>query len=208
MTKETYLHRQTLGVLGILLPILCLIFGYFGKNNYPLWYETMSSTYYTPAITAFVGILIASGIFLCTYIGYNEKLDRIINILSGIFAIGIAIFPCNATDEKYVGLFSLPTNISQIFHIVCAGAFFTLLAFNIIFLFRKQKNEVTKQKQLRNKIYLICGIGIISSLIIFALNNIFNWFGFLGWICELFMLLFFGFAWIVKGEAIPLLNDK
>jgi heme A synthase len=196
-----------LGVLGILLPIFCLIFGYLGKNNYPLWYETMSATYYTPAITVFVGVLISVGVFLCTYIGY-EKIDRIINILSGAFAIGIAVFPCAATSDEFVGLFALPVKISQIIHVICAGTFFVLLAFNIIFLFRKQGNEITKQKQTRNKIYLICGIGIIVTLILFALNAAFNWFGFLGWICEFIMLVFFGFAWLVKGEAIPILKDK
>lgn len=205
MNKETFIHRVAIGALGMVLPVACLLFGYFGRNNYHLWYETMSATYYTPAITMFVGVLFCAGLFLSTYVGYDWR-DKLINILSGIFAIGIAVFPCGATNDEIVGMFSLPVKVSQVIHIICAGLFFALLAVNILWLFRQTSGELTDRKKLRNKIYLICGIGILSAILVMGLNSIFGWFGFLGWICEFFMLEFFGIAWIIKSNAI--LKDK
>jgi len=198
--KSLYDQRKSLGILGGLLPFLCLIFGSLNNDN-PFWYYTMSATYFTAANTVFVGLLFAVGLFLISYHGYDWK-DRLVNIPSGITALGVAIFPCGATELLNVGLFNLPVKVSNILHGVFAGIFFCLLAVNILWLFRKTSGVMTTQKKKRNLVYLICGSIIAVMVLLMLLYTVFGWFGFLGWTFEMVMLVSFAVAWLVKGEAI------
>jgi hypothetical protein len=203
--KIIYAQRLTLGVLGALLPLLCIIFGNL-NNSYKEWYFTISATYYTAANTIFVGLLFTVGIFLISYFGYEWK-DKLVNISAGICSLGIAIFPCEASDLEFVGMFNLPIHVSAIFHYIFAASFFALLGINILWLFRKG-NSNTKEKKMRNKIYLICGILIfvfLALLLIYSIVLKKVW-GPFGIIFETGVLLAFAFAWIVKSET--LFKDK
>ena len=203
MDKSTYILRQSLGWLGAALPFMCLIFGALGMYNEPTWFHTMSQTFYTPAITPFVGVLWAVGIFLIAYGAanlYDYWGDRVVNIASGIFAIGVAVFPCQTALFTHVGMFMLPVGTSAILHYISAGGLFIMLAINILWLFRKGKSEV------HNRIYLICGLGIVFGFLLIGATVLFGLWGFLGWIAEAIMLLCFSFAWLVKGKAFKLIS--
>ena len=198
--KQILNHRRIIGVLGALLPFLCLLFGSF-YNEHSDWHRTMSSTYYTSAQDFFVGVLFATGIFLMTYSGYDIR-DRIINKISGLSALGVAIFPCSATSLMYVGTFQLDVKTSFIFHCIFASIFFITLAINILWLFTKSNGEQTKNKKIRNKIYNFCGYGIIFFLIMLGLFMIYPFWEHLGFFSETMMLLLFATAWLIKGESI------
>jgi hypothetical protein len=199
--KIIYAQRLTLGVLGALLPLLCIIFGSL-NNSYKDWYFTISATYYTAASTIFVGLLFTVGIFLITYFGYEWK-DKLINVSAGICSLGIAIFPCGSSHLEFVGMFNLPIHISSIVHSISAVLFFALLGVNILWLFRKG-NSNTTEKKIRNKVYLICGILILVFLVLLLVYSIIleKVWGPLGIIFETGILLSFSLAWIVKSETI------
>ena len=65
-----------------------------------------------------------------------------------------------------------------------------------------------EQKKIRNKIYKICGWGMIAVELCFAIMVIIPTPGWLTMIIEIILLHLFGLSWLVKGEAIKWLNDE
>ena len=194
---SSLLHRNVLGALGMLLPVISIIGGLFVRNKPESWWYSISVTYYiTPALPIILG---ACAIFLLCYRSY-EKIDTIINVLSGICAFGVVLFPCeNPYGIEYVGYFQIPVAVSAVIHSVCAMALFALLAYNIGWLFTRGQN------QLNNKIYRICSYTMICIMAVFFLLVIASLFGlkypkWLTMIVEAVLLLLFGFAWLVKGR--------
>ena len=195
--RSSVLHRNVLGALGMLLPVFSIIGGLFVRNKPESWWYSISVTYYiTPALPVILG---ACAIFLLCYRSY-EKIDTIINVLSGIFALGVVLFPCeNPYGIEYVGYFQLPVALSNVIHSASAMLLFALLAYNIGWLFTRGQN------QLNNKIYKICAWSMIVIMALFVLLSIVracgvNIPGFLTMIVEAVLLLIFGFAWLVKGR--------
>lgn len=199
--------RNWAGFLGVILPWLSLLGAYLVNIFTPLeskfWSDlSISATYYvTPAL---VGILTTASIVLMCYDGYDLQ-DNLVTTISGIFGLMIVLFPCNCSiAEGHVGFFQLDIKISNIIHCICAVIFFCLLAYNDLFLFTKHNNEVTKKKKQRNIVYIVCGIGMLSAMILMPLPIKFyakTW-----WV-EMLALTFFGISWLTKGGAFKFLND-
>ena len=195
---SSLLHRNVLGALGMLLPVFSIIGGLFVRNKPESWWYSISVTYYiTPALPVILG---ACAIFLLCYRSY-EKIDTIINVLSGIFAFGVVLFPCaNPYGIEYAGYFQLPVAVSDKIHCASAMILFALLAFNIGWLFTRGQNK------LNNKIYKICAWAMIAVMAVFFIVIIAGLFGlnypkWLTMVVEAILLLLFGFAWLVKGQA-------
>lgn len=197
--RSSLLHRNVLGLLGMLLPFISMFSGLFVRNKVPGWWWSISATYYiSPALSIILG---ASAIFLICYRSYNT-IDTVINIISGIFAMGVVLFPCKGPyDYPYVGFFQLPVDVSNVIHSICALLLFVFLSYNIGWLFTRGSNVK------KNKIYKFCSYAMIVILAIFLFLKILGFFGLPipGWIvmiAEALLLLFFGFAWLVKGQFV------
>ncbi|MGM9813285.1 MAG: hypothetical protein ACI30V_10665 [Muribaculaceae bacterium] len=96
-TKESVLYlrvRNLCGVLGVVLPWLALFSAGIAEHPSSEWWWSISATYYqSPAL---VGVLVPASIVLITYVGYNT-LDNVVTSLSGIFGLGIVLFPCQVS---------------------------------------------------------------------------------------------------------------
>lgn len=217
--NKTWLKRIRVfaGVLGMTLPWIAMLGAFIVSKAQPqtmpaeFWTKlSISETYYlTPALA---GILTTAAVVLMSYKGYS-LLDHVITSISGVFGIMIVLFPCNCpmvTDETLVGFFQLPARISDIIHCTAAVIFFILLAFNSIFLFTKdgndkdQKQELSKQKKIKNVIFRVCGVGMLCGMALVLLPT----FNAQVFIAEAIALTFFGISWLVKGEVFGLLADK
>ena len=191
MRINTLRLRAMLGWLGMLLPwIVVLLIGYFPSS--------ISATWYTNACTVFMIILGSASILLISYKGY-EMIDDIILTLSGVFGLGICLFPCAvATYPGKVGTFMIDSSISNTIHFVSAIVFFGLLAYNSFFLFTKSSGEMTKKKKIRNIIYRVCGVGMVASfgIMLFPLP-------YKTWITEALALFFFGISFLTKADIYP-----
>ena len=189
MRINTLRLRTMLGWLGMTLPwIVVLLIGYFP--------DSISATWYTNACSVFMIILGASSVLLISYKGY-EKADDITLTLSGVFGLGICLFPCEVESSPgNVGTFLIDSTISNVIHIVCAVAFFGLLAYNSFFLFTKSVGEMTKRKKIRNIIYRVCGIGMIASFGVMLLPE----FPSQTWLSEALALFFFGVSFLTKAD--------
>jgi len=163
--------RKAIGYLGMLLaPILVLTVLILEGHV-----EQSISAYYNTAMRdVMVGILITSGAFLISYRGYDLK-DNIISWISGISAIGVALFSV----------------YQPIIHGIFAGVFFLSLAYMAYFQFTLGKSRRN------NVIYKICAVIILVGAV--ALPTI--RFNYSVLIFETVMLLAFGASWLVKGSS-------
>ena len=167
---------------------------------------SVSAYYYSCMRNEFEGILCGIALFLLSYHGYAWQ-DSLASKLAGLFALGIAFFPTLQTNGK--------GDIISTLHYVCAGIFFALLSYMSIFLFtktdKKNKKDMTPEKRKRNRIYRVCGIIIIISVIAIPVSGmpaVHNNIAFIKptLIFETIALTSFGFSWLTKGEF--LLKDK
>lgn len=198
--------RRLIGILGILLPLICIVGGrLFTKDPVQ---QSVSLYYYSNMRDFLVGILFAVSLFLITYKG-TRVIDLIITTITGIAGLCVAIFPCynEAYETIRVGIFQLYPATSNIVHITFASLFFILLGINSLFLFTRKSDPVTPQKLTRNKIYIICGIiilvcfvGLVICMLTLTQQQKFE--SKIILILETIALLSFGISWLVKGETI------
>ena len=201
--------RNLCGLLGILLPWIALFAAALKPDKHPQWWWSISATYHQ-APEALVGVLVPASIVLMSYIGYNRA-DNIITTITGLFGLGIVLFPCKVAwipDGSPVGFFQLPIEFSQILHSGCAVLFFLCASINTLCQFTRHGETMTEQKIVRNVIYRICGWGMIGLLALLVFLNIRLGQGWWVMVIEIILLHLFGFAWLVKGEFFPFLNDK
>lgn len=86
---------------------------------------SISSFYYTPARSAFVGIVVAIGVALVAYRGYTRGENLLLNA-AGILAVVVALVP--TADPAAPG----PT-VTAVVHAAAAVGFFLLAALSIFF---------------------------------------------------------------------------
>jgi hypothetical protein len=203
--------RRLIGILGISLPFIVIIGGLTQGES--ALQGSISGYYYTNMRDLFVGILSGVALFLLSYRGY-EQIDDIVANMSGIFALGIILFPTAMFSGKSVrvGMFLIADNISEIIHVAFGALFFLALSFNSLFLFtRRHPGVMGKEKKRRNIIYSSCGVVMILAIVCITLYTLFLRGTFLAamnpvLILESVALIAFGISWLVKGHT--LFKDK
>ncbi len=187
--------RKAVGWIGILLPFV-LMFGVFLIFKGEIVLNTISLYYYSGMRDVFVGAICSIALFLFFYKGYDKWDDRTAT-LAGFFAVGIALFP--TVEQK-------PYNWVAIVHFICAAYFFLILAGYSLFIFTRKEANPTKRKLARNRIYIICGIVMLTCLIAIMLFFVFFETGhpqsdFVFW-AETLALVAFGVSWLTKGGTL------
>jgi len=202
--------RQALGFIGLLLPFVLLVTHWIdGITRRP----SVSAYYSTSLGDVFVGSLVAIGVFLFSYRGPDRQDNWLTNI-AGACALGIALLPTRPALE---GVSTACTPFLQItcevksfpvFHYSFAAAFFLIISYLAAFRFKiPSRPYITKQKMKRNKIYVICGIVMLLSLVAIALLKLFFAVNDI-WLEETILIFTFGIAWLTKGQAILADKDK
>jgi len=198
--------RRAVGFVALALPPVLLLGHYLlTRGTLP----TMSDSYYTELGTVFTGALCVIGGFLLSYHGY-ERGDRIASFVSGAGALGVALVPCGGHPVEGTGLWGWGADYGfGWLHFTFAAAHFAALAWFCLFLFTKSSNGKTRKKQQRNGLYRVCGVVIVVCLAILAADKAVVHLLRPGGVfaLEALMVLAFGLSWIVKGEAIGMLND-
>lgn len=206
--QSDHAHRQLIGYIGLVLPILLILIAVV-RDGVARWrsLESISAYYYTGAVAAFVGMLVALALFLFTYRGYKNKYywaDRAASMTAAVAALGVTFFPTAAP----AGVAALPwwSTTTGVLHHVFAVVLFAMFAVFALWLFRitPSGEEVPPDKRWRNRAYLFCGIVIVASII---------WAGVAGlngrsifW-PESVALVAFATSWLVKGYALKPIAD-
>lgn len=200
----TTLHRQLIGCIGLALPItvvvIAAIFPNGGANRWEVL-GSISGYYYTAAVSVFVGLLAALALFLFAYRGYKngyQWADRTAAIVAGIAALGVAAVPTNATAGASAPLWW--DKPAAYVHYGAAVLLFTMFAVYCLWLFRRQdpRQPQKPDKAWRNRVYLVCGLVIVGSML---------WAGYNGWkdrdifLPEAVALVAFSTSWLIKGAV-------
>ena len=162
--------------------------------------DSISAYYYSGAVVAFVGLLVALALFLVTYRGFDNKwgwVDRLAARVAGFAALLVAFFPTTAP----AGYPELPwwTESSRHIHYASAIVLFSMFALFCLWLFRMSSTDPPPpDKKRRNLIYVVCGILILIGMAWAAIAGqrkqpIF-------W-PESLALTAFAVSWLVKGRA-------
>jgi hypothetical protein len=203
-----YAHRQLIGYIGLVLPVL-LVFIALARDGIERWraLESISAYYYTGAVSAFVGMLVALALFLFTYRGYGNEYhwaDRAAAITAAVAALGVAFFPTAAPAGVTPLAWWSPT--TGILHHIAAVVLFSMFALFALWLFRITANRghASSGKHWRNNVYLACGTLIVTAMIWAAIAGA-N--GMPVFMPESVALVAFSVSWLVKGYAHKTLVD-
>ena len=197
-------HRRLIGWIGLLLPALLVVIA-IERDGLARWrsLESISAYYYTGAVAAFVGMLVALALFLLTYRGFDNpyhKADRAVAIVAGLAALAVAFFPTAApADVPTLAWWSPSTGV---IHHISAVVLFAMFAVFALWLFRLRRDGSTETTGWRNKVYIACGLAIVACI---------AWAGYNGvtsreiFVPESVALVAFSFSWLVKGYAVETL---
>ncbi|MBN2239825.1 MAG: hypothetical protein JW712_08620 [Dehalococcoidales bacterium] len=178
--------------------------------------DSLSDYYRLGSRDVFIGMLLVVAIFLLKYKGY-DKIDNIAGTLAAACALCVIVFPNDAGGWQ------------SVVHFVSATGLFIIFAFFCLFLFTKTRDSrpndlwhtiisfrfgriksntpEMRNKKKRNKVYVGCGLFMLTGMIITVVYN-------LCWqdtilslarpvlILEWLMIWAFGIAWLVKGQTI------
>jgi len=194
-------HRQLIGWIGLVLPLLLILFACV-RDGWARFksLESVSAYYYTGAAGLFLGMLFALALFLASYRGYpNNKhnwADRWAARLAAGSALVVAFFPTKAPDDMAPLAWWKP--VTGVLHHVGAVVLFAMFAVFALCLFRlgDPDKPPAADKTLRNHIYLGCGVTILLCM---------AWAGFNAFKGdpifrpEAIALVAFAVSWLVKG---------
>jgi asparagine N-glycosylation enzyme membrane subunit Stt3 len=206
--------RKAIGLLGISLPILCLLGSLRYENNI---LPSISHYYHSTVNIFFASILFLLAIFLWTYNG-DDKYERAICKTLAIMALLIVFFPTTNSvcipkpcyTESDLRSFVMPAIVGKPWigriHLFCAFIFFSLLVILIFFKFIIHERKQSSPDIVAIRIYKVCGWGMILSItgiglaMIFAKNSD-NWTLPPTFMFESIALVCFGVSWLTKGET-------
>ncbi|MEM9362042.1 MAG: hypothetical protein AAGA43_05375 [Bacteroidota bacterium] len=160
---SSYKLRQTVGIVGMLLPLLLFVSLYlFNDVNSVL--PSISHYYFTRSGTIFTATLIVLAIFLLIYKSY-DKWDFWLSTLAGFFALFVALAPtsnlaeacCDLDLVHSITFFSNDVdkhNPRVIFHYISAGLFFVWPLCPFTFL----PKQIPREHQVKRKGFVIGSI--------------------------------------------------
>ena len=175
--------------------------------------------YHTLMRDVFVGSVCTIAIFFFTYRGYEAADNRICNF-AGVLALIVALCPTNHDNVISTCLIDHLQNVVDIsprtvvlgrIHLAAAIVLFIVLAYISFFIFTKHdpKKGMSAAKIARNKIFKLCGIIILGSLlsagaVLGIMEDQILWmnkYDPVFWL-EAVMLFAFGFSWLTKGDIV------
>ena len=206
---QFYALRQAIGVVGLILPLTLLLSPLVFDGGY---LQSISAYYHTVLGDFFVGCLAATGVFLVSYLGYPKRgssgvwqagADFWVSTLSGIAAIGVALFPVDPVPCGELCRDTGFTGHSNIVHYGFAIAFFAGMAVFCLRLFP------IGQPPARARYFRRSGWAIVVLMVLL---------GIVGWLTrgedttwldrwrvfflgEIAVVLIFAAAWLEKGRA-------
>lgn len=203
--------RITVGLLGILLPLSLVFYMKIRGDCNPDILPSISDYFHSPGRDVFIGVLSAVCLAFFVFKGY-ETIDEFFGKIACISCMGIMLFPTNVCKQTGCHLNIADDTLMNVLHFTSAGIFFGCLVVFSLFLFPLSYKEVephdmTKRMKNRKRIYMSCGIIMIScmvAIVVFSnlpdyLHNKFIQYNPTFWM-ETVMLSAFSFSWFTKSQ--------
>ncbi|MXW91817.1 MAG: DUF998 domain-containing protein [Rhodospirillaceae bacterium] len=189
--------RFFVGVLGLALPPVLIVGGYFAGDGF---LKTLSTYYHSesPLLRGyFVGTLSAGGAFLVCYKGYDSRDNWVANV-AGFGALFAAIFPTSMEDCSPLSCAEMAfSNVHDISTLVFLAASTAM----VLCQFRKTGTKpMTIGKAKRNCVYTFCGaFMLVGTAALTILSLVESNIPYILLIVESLVILAFGAAWLVKA---------
>lgn len=217
MLHSYYAIRKIIGTLGLLLPLLVVLF-------HEDILASLSHYYYAKSSVFFTSILAAFGLFLISYKGYEKDSetewlsDNLITHIGGFAVLLVVIFPTSCIDSMSdrinelckAGthpLFGHNHALTNVLHLLSAGIF--LFSMGWMSVFRFTKGTDVPGKKLKNLLYRVSGytIWVCMGILLIEFLGGLKYKGFYITkydviILETISVFFFGTSWLIKGKMI------
>jgi hypothetical protein len=211
VTSQTTAQR-TIGVLGMLLPLLLMGFLYLDTCHFGAL-ESISHYYYTRVNSLLILIVGFLAFFLLLYKG-KDPIDFYFSVAASVGAICLLLFPTGNVSDHFVDIGGVVvTELAdskgrEIFHYISAAIFFLSLAFMSLFLFTRSNKppaERSRNKKMRNAIYISCGVVMVASLLVILISWLTadassTQYDSLTFWMEVVAVEAFGLSWLTKSE--------
>jgi hypothetical protein len=157
----------------------------------------------------FVSTLVLVGALLSCY-RTPSRSDNLIAIVAGVAAAGIGLFPMDPVYAAEVLRNHPDMTTAQCYvnrgilgyHFIFVSVFFTLSFYLVYFRFSAfTPPRATRQKLARNKIYKICGLGMLVGFVAIGLLLASHHGASIFW-PETLAVVSFAAAWLVKGRLV------
>ena len=212
VVRSYYRIRQTLGWLGLILPVLLIAGGYASQGTIE---PSISDYYHTLMRDAFVGTMTAIGLFLITYPGHSRVAgehvsDDVVTTIAGFAAFGLAYLPNEVrTNANLLGSVTqqvLGHKAAAVGHYASAILFLLALAAMCLRKFARTANTS------RRRIFRACGWTIVAMTVAVIIASALRLQGpqaarqfvtgsmLILWF-EAIAIWAFALAWLVKGRA-------
>ena len=188
-------------IVGLIAVSLAVLVDYFAPNDL----RSISAAYHEGGWSrdVFVGFLFAVSAFLLSYNGRSAP-QMVLSKIAAFAALGVAMFPCKCG--------SYPEIIPHM-HGICATVLFLILAIFCNVFLRSAWGKNHRQARIRACIYGICGITIVASILIIAIDIHLN--GIISsqisrviFYSENAALVSFGIAWLSACQMFPIIANS
>jgi hypothetical protein len=198
--------RLTVGLLGLLMPVLLIDGDIVVLAGEPSARGSLSAYYHSGMRDVFVGILCVVGVFLITYKLSERDWDNGLTIIAGIAAVGVALFP-TWTDRgqsltPWQERLTEPT--AARIHLAAAAVFTLSLAIVSLRFGHRDAQRAHRRYAFANR---ACGVVMIAAVValvllkwIWSVDEVGGYTLLL--IVELVCTVAFGLSWILKGNEL------
>ena len=199
--REEIDHRTIKLLIGVIALTLATLTSYFAGGTI----TSISAAYYEGgwAQSIFVGFLFAIAAFLLAYNGLSTR-EMVLSKIAAVAALGVALFPCKCGNRE---------QIIPYVHAVSAATMFAVLAYFCYVFYRRARVKGYPQATARACIYAACGITIVTSVVVVALDFVSGGMlsakvARLAFYGERAALMAFGISWLTASRVLPLLTRK
>ena len=214
--------RKLIGILGLLLPVIIVIF--YGEVL-----PSISHYYYTRSAVFFIAILAAFGFFLISYRGYekvgteNKKLcvrlsDNLVTHIGGVAILIVVMLPtdcvakltiCNGCQSQGFCLFGHKNEAIGAIHLISAAIFFIAMGYMSLCNFTRgnDKKYHTWYKMCGWTIFAALSLLIVEFAIREFIQSDFQITPYDVYIMETIMVVAFAVSWLLKGRTIEYVGD-
>jgi hypothetical protein len=199
--REEIDHLTIKFVVGLIAVSLAPLTDLFAKSRI----TSISASYYEGgwSQTIFIGFLFAIAAFLAAYNGFSRT-DMLMSKFAAAAALGVALFPCECDNH---------IEVVPYVHYICAATMFLILVYFCYSFYRTARSKGHKEANRRACIYVICGIGIILSILTIAFDKLSG--GILSsnvprliFYGEATGLVAFGVSWFTASRVLPGLTRR
>ncbi|MEO6687707.1 MAG: hypothetical protein ABIS07_01835 [Dokdonella sp.] len=199
--REEIDHRTIKLIVGVIAVSLASLTSLFASTAIP----SISDSYYEGgwSQSIFVGFLFAIAAFLLAYNG-ESRTEMLLSKVAAVAALGVALFPCRCGSHS---------EFIPYVHAISAATMFLILAYFCYLFFRRARDKGHPQAKARAGIYAACGVAIVSSILVLAIDNLthgslratiprLTFYG------EATGLMAFGVSWLTASRVLPVITRK